>query len=94
MTPDQWPPGRLNDRFAAIDEHLHDIREQIRAFAPLAGQAGVLEAKVDDLEEDVRDLKRVADNLRDDRLKTLGVVIGPSLVALAGFLIAQASGRI
>lgn len=94
MSPDQWPPGRLNDRFSAIDEHLHDMREQIRVFAPLAGQTGVLEAKVDDLEEDVKDLKRLIESLRDERIKTLGVVIGPSLLALAGFLVAQATGRI
>jgi phage host-nuclease inhibitor protein Gam len=52
-----WDAGRLDDRFRALDQHVEDLRETIRAYAPMARQVAVLEAQVEDLENDIAETK-------------------------------------
>lgn len=102
---DQWPPGRLQDRFDAVDEHLADLKETLKIFYPLPGQVGLLEHKIEALEEDMTELRSDVRELtkeqttlvradRSERLRQAGLLLGPS-IALAGMvIIAVITGRI
>lgn len=93
MTPDNWTPGRLNDRFASIDEHFHDLREQIRVFAPMVRTTAELEVKLDTLEEDVRELKGdVKDIVNRSVTLRIVIVVTPVFLTCLGIGVALLSG--
>jgi prefoldin subunit 5 len=100
-----WNTDRLDDRFKAIDSHLHDMRETIRASAPLMRQVAVLEAKVDDIEKDITEMKadvvKLADGTteiirsnRADTVKIIAAFASPAIVAVLGLVGALLTGRI
>lgn len=93
--PDQWTPGRLNDRFRSIDEHLQDLRDEIRVFAPTAATVGKLDVKVDELREDVAELKAdVKEIVNRSVTLRIAVVLAPILLTCMGLGLALLTGRI
>lgn len=100
--PSGWDPDRLTDRFGSIDENLRDLREQVRTFAPTSVQIGVAEAKIEDIEGDVADLKAsfaeinkaMTNLLRSSRADTIrigGLLILPLILLIIAGLV---SGRL
>lgn len=92
---DAWPDGRIQDRFSAVDAHLHDLREQIRVFAPIVKTTAALEEAVDNLEEDVKELKvDVKEIVNRSVTLRIAIVLAPIILTCLGIAIAVITGKI
>ncbi len=92
---EDWSSGRIADRFAAVDQHLEDIREWIRVFAPLVRDVGELEAAVENIEEDVKGLNDdIKEIVNRSVLLRIAIVVGPIILTCLGIAIAVAFGKL
>lgn len=96
MSP--YDEGRLDDRFKDIDRALADVQYHVRTFAPVAAQVGVIEAKLTDAREELRDLRTEykADRAssRAEVVKLVGIVIGSFIAAAGAVAAAVATGLV
>ena len=58
VTPDQWTPGRIADRFNAIDRRLADVEIDVKTRA----DAGAVIRELENLREELRELQHEAAN--------------------------------
>jgi hypothetical protein len=91
-----------------IQRALEDLRLTLRTLAPLAGQVGIAEAKIEDAEQNIGNLQvwfrelekgmnEVIRSGRSDTLKYVAFTVGPGLLAagaiVAAFLTGAVPGR-
>lgn len=91
-TPGRWPDDRLDD----LDATLKSVQYDLRVFAPMAGQIGVLESKVSDARDELRELRK---ELKEDRaanrgetLKVIFVLVGVFATITGGAVLAVVTG--
>lgn len=102
----RWTDERLDDRKAAVDHALDELRTDVRALAPIGAQVAGVEATLGGIAEDVhdalaaaRDACRKADEAtaaankgRKDTLIALLGFAAPVAVALIGGVVALILG--
>jgi hypothetical protein len=91
-----YDEGRLDDRFKDIDKALADVQYHVRTFAPVATQVGVIDAKLADARDEIRDLRAEykADRAssRAEVVKLVGIVVGAFIAAAGTVAAAVATG--
>lgn len=88
----RWPDDRLD----GLDATLKSVQYDLRVFAPVAGQVGVLESKVSDARIELGELRK---EIREDRaanrgetLKVIFVVVGVFATITGASVIAALTG--
>lgn len=93
---DEWPDVRLGERFERIERDLERLRTQVEVFAPTAVTTGGLVATVEDIEEDVRELKADVKKIVGESVvkQIITISIPMLLLAAIGLVTAIVTGKL
>jgi hypothetical protein len=93
-----WTDERLDDRLGEFDKALKSVQYDLRTFGPVLGQVALLESKVSDARDELKELRK---EIKEDRASSRGeavrvifVVVGVFAMITGGSVVAVLTGLV